>query len=247
MNSPTPLSYCPDLLHYSRRETREVMVGNVGIGGDKPDPRAVDDHLGHPRHRGLRGGGAGAGGGRLRNRPHHRADESLRREPGKHRPRGPRRGLQGAAGGGHPFQAGRRARSREVGGKSPRQSGQLRRQEEVRDPRIQRRPIRGGTGAHPRGVHAAGPALQGPRPRHAHRHQPRISIRPDHEPLRRHAARHGGKRAGVRPHRAGKRLSRAGVLDEGEQPEGDDRGLPPARRPPACRRARTGTIRSTSA
>jgi len=36
MNFPTPLRYCPDLLRYSRRETREVMVGNVGIGGDNP-------------------------------------------------------------------------------------------------------------------------------------------------------------------------------------------------------------------
>ncbi len=36
MNSPTPLSYCPDLLHYFRRMTREVMVGNVGIGGNNP-------------------------------------------------------------------------------------------------------------------------------------------------------------------------------------------------------------------
>ena len=31
-----PLSYCPDLLHYSRRPTREVMVGHVGIGGNNP-------------------------------------------------------------------------------------------------------------------------------------------------------------------------------------------------------------------
>ncbi len=36
MNSPKPLSYCPDLLHYTRRPTREVMVGNVGIGGQNP-------------------------------------------------------------------------------------------------------------------------------------------------------------------------------------------------------------------
>ena len=36
MNSTTPLSYCPDLLHYSRRLTREVMVGNVGVGGENP-------------------------------------------------------------------------------------------------------------------------------------------------------------------------------------------------------------------
>jgi (E)-4-hydroxy-3-methylbut-2-enyl-diphosphate synthase len=31
-----PLRYCPDLLHYARRMTREVMVGNVGIGADHP-------------------------------------------------------------------------------------------------------------------------------------------------------------------------------------------------------------------
>ncbi|MCU0749125.1 MAG: (E)-4-hydroxy-3-methylbut-2-enyl-diphosphate synthase, partial [Akkermansiaceae bacterium] len=36
MNHPTPLSYCPDLLHYTRRPTREVMVGNVGVGGENP-------------------------------------------------------------------------------------------------------------------------------------------------------------------------------------------------------------------
>ena len=36
MNSPAPLRYCPDLLHYSRRVTREVMVGNVGVGGNNP-------------------------------------------------------------------------------------------------------------------------------------------------------------------------------------------------------------------
>jgi len=32
----TALSYCPDLFEYQRRSTREVMVGNVGIGGDNP-------------------------------------------------------------------------------------------------------------------------------------------------------------------------------------------------------------------
>ena len=36
MNSNAPLSYCPDLLQYSRRRTREVMVGNVGLGGNHP-------------------------------------------------------------------------------------------------------------------------------------------------------------------------------------------------------------------
>jgi 1-hydroxy-2-methyl-2-(E)-butenyl 4-diphosphate synthase len=36
MNSTASLSYCPDLLHPSRRLTREVMVGNVGLGGKHP-------------------------------------------------------------------------------------------------------------------------------------------------------------------------------------------------------------------
>ncbi len=31
-----PLRYCPDLLRYARRHTREVMVGNVGIGAHHP-------------------------------------------------------------------------------------------------------------------------------------------------------------------------------------------------------------------
>ena len=30
------LKYCPDLYSYTRRESREVMVGHVGIGGDNP-------------------------------------------------------------------------------------------------------------------------------------------------------------------------------------------------------------------
>lgn len=36
MNSSEILRYCPDLLHYVRRASREVMVGNVGVGGDHP-------------------------------------------------------------------------------------------------------------------------------------------------------------------------------------------------------------------
>ena len=28
--------YCPDLFHYNRRLTREVLVGDIGIGGDNP-------------------------------------------------------------------------------------------------------------------------------------------------------------------------------------------------------------------
>lgn len=36
MSHSALLRYCPDLLHYSRRESREVMVGNVGVGGGNP-------------------------------------------------------------------------------------------------------------------------------------------------------------------------------------------------------------------
>ncbi|MDB6076510.1 MAG: 1-hydroxy-2-methyl-2-(E)-butenyl 4-diphosphate synthase, partial [Akkermansiaceae bacterium] len=36
MSDHSVLRYCPDLLAYSRRETREVMVGNVGVGGLNP-------------------------------------------------------------------------------------------------------------------------------------------------------------------------------------------------------------------
>ena len=34
--SHADLHYCPDYFAYSRRKTREVMVGNVGVGGDNP-------------------------------------------------------------------------------------------------------------------------------------------------------------------------------------------------------------------
>ncbi len=36
MSDHAALHYCPDLLNFSRRKTREVMAGNVGIGGDHP-------------------------------------------------------------------------------------------------------------------------------------------------------------------------------------------------------------------
>lgn len=36
MSAHPALRFCPDLYHYARRETREVMVGNVGIGGRNP-------------------------------------------------------------------------------------------------------------------------------------------------------------------------------------------------------------------
>ncbi|QTN31591.1 (E)-4-hydroxy-3-methylbut-2-enyl-diphosphate synthase [Akkermansiaceae bacterium] len=36
MSDHATLSYCPDLLSYFRRRTREVMVGHVGVGGENP-------------------------------------------------------------------------------------------------------------------------------------------------------------------------------------------------------------------
>ncbi len=36
MSDHAALHYCPDLLNFSRRNTREVMVGNVGIGANHP-------------------------------------------------------------------------------------------------------------------------------------------------------------------------------------------------------------------
>lgn len=36
MSAETALRYCPDLFHYQRRASREVMVGSVGVGGDNP-------------------------------------------------------------------------------------------------------------------------------------------------------------------------------------------------------------------
>ncbi len=78
-----------------------------------------------------------------------------------------------------------------------------------------------------RHVLPAGEALPGARARAADRHQPRVPQRPDHEPLRRHPARHGRERPGVPAHRRGQRLPPDHPLDEGLQSEGDDRGLPP--------------------
>ncbi|MFN5869086.1 MAG: flavodoxin-dependent (E)-4-hydroxy-3-methylbut-2-enyl-diphosphate synthase, partial [Akkermansiaceae bacterium] len=36
MSDHAALHYCPDLLNFSRRITREVRVGNIGIGGNNP-------------------------------------------------------------------------------------------------------------------------------------------------------------------------------------------------------------------
>ena len=121
-----------------------------------------------------------------------------------------------------------------MGGENPRESRQLRGFEKVRGEGIHRRRLRSGTGAHPRTVFAAGEVLQGAWPRNADRHESRFAERPHHEPLRRHAARHGRERAGVCPHRARSRISRVRLLDEVEQPEGDDSGLPHARRAARC-------------
>ena len=80
-----------------------------------------------------------------------------------------------------------------------------------------------GTETDSRAVFAAGRSVQGTRDRHAHRDESRLAVRPHPESLRRHAARHGGKRARVRTDRARARLSRIHFLDEIEQSEGDDR------------------------
>ncbi len=58
---------------------------------------------------------------------------------------------------------------------------------------------------------------------------------------------HGGERARVRPHRARTGLSRFRLLDEVEQPEGDDQRLPPAGGAAGGRGGRIGIIRFTSA
>jgi (E)-4-hydroxy-3-methylbut-2-enyl-diphosphate synthase len=36
VNDASPLRYCPDIYHYTRRRTRVVQVGRVAIGGDNP-------------------------------------------------------------------------------------------------------------------------------------------------------------------------------------------------------------------
>ncbi len=79
-----------------------------------------------------------------------------------------------------------------------------------------------------RALPAAGAALQGAGPGAAHRHQPRLALGPHHEPLRRHAARHGRVGARVPRRVRGRGLPRRRVLDEVEQPAGDDPGLPAA-------------------
>ena len=95
---------------------------------------------------------------------------------------------------------------------------------------------RGGDRARRRALPPAGAPLQGARPRAAHRHQPRLALRPHPEPLRRHAARHGRDRARVPRRLRGRGLPRRRLQHEGEQPAGGDPGLSAARR--AARGAR---------
>ena len=78
---------CCDILCYQRRLTREVMVGHVGVGGANPirvqsmitcDTMDTEASIAQT-HR--------AGGGRLRDRAHHRADGERRGQPGAYRAR----------------------------------------------------------------------------------------------------------------------------------------------------------------
>ena len=112
---PQAMNYCADPFSYQRRVSREVMVGNVGVGGDESDPRPVDDHLRHDGHGGFHRADDGTGGGRLRDRAHHRADGERRGEPATHRARIARTRLRRADRGRHSFQAGSRDGSGEVG------------------------------------------------------------------------------------------------------------------------------------
>ena len=147
----------------------------------------------------------------------------------------------------HPFQARSRDGSREMGRGRPRQSRQLRRLEEIRHQGIHRRTIRRRIEAHRGEIRAARHRGEEAQALPAHRHEPRLAFRPHHEPLRRHAAGHGRKRAGIRPHLPQARLPQLQVLDEVVQSQGDDRVLPPARGAAGTGRARIGIIRFISA
>ncbi len=136
-SSSLPLSYCADPYQYQRRNSRVVSVGGIDIGGDNPirvqsmitsDTRdtaaCVEEML-------------GLGRGRLRDRADHGADARSTPRTWRTSPaRCGRAGCDGAAGGGHPFQARCRDGGGEVGGEGAGQPGQLRRQEEVRDPGV---------------------------------------------------------------------------------------------------------------
>src|SRR5256885_6170500 len=101
-----------------------------------------------------------------------------------------------------------------MGRESSDQSGELCRLEEVQDPRIHGRTVCRRAGTNPGALLAAGEALPGTRARAADRDESRLALGPDHEPLRRYAARDGGKRARICADRARSRLPRLRVLDE---------------------------------
>ena len=220
-NSVTPaLPPCsataPVCLRYTRRPTREVMVGGVGIGGRNPirvqsmitaDTRDTAACV---------SGGAGAWPTAGCEIVRITAQTKVYAANLEHIAREVRAGrLPGAAGGRHPFQAGRRARSRRMGRESARQPGQLRRQEEVRGARIH------AMSSTPRNSRASASSSALVRRCKELGRAMRIGTnhgslsRPHHEPLRRHAARHGRERARVRPHRPRRGLPRLRLLDEG--------------------------------
>ena len=114
------MQYCHSPYLYQRRKTREVVVGDptnggVIIGGDHPVVDAIDAHLRHDGHRGMREANAGFGRGRLPDRAHHRADGERRGESEEHRRRTARARLHRADCRGHSFQTRRRHGSGEVG------------------------------------------------------------------------------------------------------------------------------------
>jgi 4-hydroxy-3-methylbut-2-en-1-yl diphosphate synthase IspG/GcpE len=129
------------------------------------------------------------------------------------------------------------AMRRRARGEGPDQPRQLRRQEEVRGASTRRR-VRGGGRA--RGASASARWCAAARSSAARCASAPTTARsrPRPEPLRRHAARHGGERARVPRRVRGRGLPRRRLQHEGEQPAGGHPGLPAARG--AARRARAG-------
>ncbi len=78
-------------------------------------------------------------------------------------------------------------------------------------------------------IHTVGAALPAARNQHPDRYQSRLVERSDHEPLRGYPSWNGRERAGVCSNRSRPGVSRFHFLHEGQQPEGDDRCLSLAR------------------
>ena len=132
------LSYCDDLLHYERRLSREVMVGQVGVGGANPirvqsmitcDTMDTEASIAQS----IELAEVGCEIVRITAPTVKDAANLQHIVSGIARAR-----LRCADRRGHPFQTGGRARSREVGREGPDQSGQLRRLQEVQNHRIHR-------------------------------------------------------------------------------------------------------------